>query len=139
MNTHKLSLFYFLAIALFLSSCKVYRNVENLEPSSSKEERAGEFVIKSLAKLVEGDKILVNTKSGETYFMYYDRLNNSKLEGTLWLLNGDKISPTKTVEIPISEIEEVKVKKFSPAATLAIALAVLINVGLYFSSTLRVF
>lgn len=115
---------------VFLGSCKVYRNVEHLKPSYSKEEKAGEFIPESLIRLVVGDMIQVKTKSGDIYYMNYNRLNGNKLMGTLWKLNGKKINPTKSAEISIAEIEELKVKKGSATATMAFTSIIILGVVL---------
>lgn len=127
-----------MALFFFLGSCKVYRNVENLKPSYSKEKKAGEFVSESLTRLADGDKILVNTKSGEEYFMRYKRVQSQNLIGEVWRLNGHWINPIQTVEISIAEIEEVRVKKLSSAATLAFTFAVLLGFGIYILATFTI-
>lgn len=134
MKNIKILPFCFAVLFCFLGSCKVYRDVENLKPRISKEEKAGEFVSASLARLVEGDMLFIKTKSDESYYLHYYRLNGTNLMGKLWMLNGKKINPTKTVEIPIAEIEVVKVKKFSPAASLAFTSLIVFGVVLFFST-----
>jgi len=117
MKNIKILPFCFAVLFCFLGSCKVYRDVENLKPSYSKEAKAGSFASGALTRLIEGDQIQVKTKSGETYYMNYKQIHGQNLFGTVWKVDKNKIPPIKAIEIPIAEIEEVRVKRLSIGAT----------------------
>jgi hypothetical protein len=106
----------------FLGSCKVYRNIENLNPKSTEEERAGDFDISSLNKLVEGDRIIIRTFEGKKYRLFYKRLNGNQLIGTT-INNGLHQSEiSRNIELPIADIKQLWVKRVSAAATVPIVI-----------------
>ncbi len=109
-------------IMIILGSCKVYRNVENLNPKSSEEERAGDFDISLLNKLVEGDRIIIRTLEGKKYRLFYKRLNGNQLIGTT-INNGlDQSEINQNIEFAIANIEQLWVKRVSAAATIPIVI-----------------
>jgi len=105
---------------LFLGGCKAYRNVENLKPKEAKVEG---FNQASLNKLVEGDNILVIDKTGKAYHINFKQIDGQNLLGLVSKINGKKIQPSEEIDIPISMIDELKVKRFSPGATIALGIA----------------
>lgn len=121
MKYQKLKILSFLAIAFLLSSCKAYRNVENLNPKSSEEERAGDFDINSLNKLIEGDRIILTTIDGKKHNLFYKRINGDQLLGTIINKGLDKSEITENFALDIADIEKVWVKRVSAAATAPVA------------------
>lgn len=106
----------------FLGSCKVYRNVENLNPKSSEEERAGDFDVSSLNKLVEGDQIIIRTLEGKKYRLFYKRLHGNQLNGTTINKGLDQSQINQNIELAIADIEQLWVKRVSAAATVPIVI-----------------
>ncbi|MDP2042119.1 MAG: hypothetical protein Q8S14_02045 [Algoriphagus sp.] len=106
----------------FLGSCKVYRNVENLNPKSSEEERAGDFDVSSLNKLVEGDQIIIRTLEGKKYRLFYKRLHGNQLIGTTINKGLDQSQINQNIEFAIADIEQLWVKRVSAAATVPIVI-----------------
>ena len=97
----------------FLYSCKVYRNIENVNPKTSEEVKAGPFDSAALAKLVPGEKIIVNTEKGFKYRMTFSNLNGENLVGSVQKVNRRKVIAEEMVEIPIQEIENLYAKRKS--------------------------
>ena len=103
--------------SILLGSCKAYRNVENLQPGVSKEVQKGPFVQESLAKLIEGDKIFIESINGDEFYLYYKQVNGKNLNGTLIKKNRNRIEGNQRIEIPIVEIEKLYVLRNSAGAT----------------------
>lgn len=121
MKNLKALLLPLLLICFFLSSCKAYRNLENLNPKSSEEERAGDFDISSLNKLVEGDRIILITIDGVKHNLIYKRIDGDQILGTT-INNGlNKSQITEDIIFAIADIEKVWVKRVSAAATAPVA------------------
>ena len=112
-------LIYVLSL-IFFFSCKAYRNVENLKPKSSKEVQAGSFDRNSLVKLVPGDRITVNATTGFKYYMVYQNYTGDKLIGSVWKVNDEKLEIPQKTEIPFEEIDQVRVRRVSAAATVPV-------------------
>lgn len=106
----------------FLGSCKVYRNVENLNPKSSEEERAGDFDVSSLNKLVEGDQIIIRTLEGKKYRLFYKRLLGNQLIGTTINKGLNQSQINQNIEFAIADIEQLWVKRVSAAATIPVVI-----------------
>lgn len=122
----------FVVLVVLLSSCKTYRNVENIQPKVSGKNQRGSFEKESISKLTEADKIIVKLNSGEEYFLYYKQLNGSNLIGTLWKNNKKKIEPNQRIEIPIDKIERVYAYRINWAVTIPVVLvSPLVPFGIY--------
>lgn len=115
-----LHLIFIFAMLSFLVSCKAYRNVENLEPKSSKEVKAGPFDRSSLTKLVPGDKIKIVTVSGFTYSMTFMNWTGDHVKGTVRKVNSSHVLEGEVKEIRIDEIENLYVRRFSAGATVPV-------------------
>ncbi len=107
-------------LLLFLSSCKAYRNVENLKPKATEDVKSGSFDRSSLAKLVPGDQLIVTTLTGFTYRMIYTNYTGVGLVGSAWKVNDQKLDISQKTEIPFEEIDQVRVKRVSAAATITV-------------------
>jgi hypothetical protein len=111
-----------LTLLLICASCKVYRDVENLKPKTSKEARAGQFDKGALSKLVSGDKIVVTTLSGFEYYMTYSNVVGENIRGSVQKVNRSKVSVEETKEIPIHDIDSLYVRRVSGGATVPVVL-----------------
>lgn len=107
----------FLFLILVFSSCKTYRNVENLKPKTSKDKTEVRIDRTSIDKLIPGDEIIVNTVEGFTYNMIFRIRDGIYLVGNVQKVNSEKLPKPEALRIPIEEIETLKVKRVSPAAT----------------------
>jgi hypothetical protein len=121
MKNKRFTLFGLLILSLLLSSCKAYRNVENLMPKTSQEIKEGPFDRSALNKLVPGDKIILSTISGFKYNMTYSNGSEENIRGTMQKVNKSKILVEEIKEIPIDEIETLYVRRVSAAATIPLA------------------
>nr|WP_287937597.1 hypothetical protein [Algoriphagus sp.] len=117
-----LHLIFIFAMLSSLVSCKAYRNVENLEPKSSKEVKSGPFDRSSLTKLVPGDKIKIVTVSGFTYSMTFMNWTGEHVRGTVRKVNSERVLMGEVKDIPINEIEDLYVRRVSAAASLPLVL-----------------
>lgn len=104
-------------ISGMLSSCLAYRNVESLNPRTPKELRSDIFDPESVNKLEEGDSIRVFIRGKKEQSVYFERLDEDQLIGVLSKVGSYKLFEPRPVEIPLSEIEKLKVKRKSPAYT----------------------
>lgn len=106
----------FMMLSLIFS-CKAYRNVENLKPKTSEEVKAGPFDKNELKKLVPGDKITVSSTTGFKFYMIYQNYTGDKLVGSAWKVNQEKLEIPQKTEIPIEDIDQIRVRRVSAAAT----------------------
>jgi hypothetical protein len=113
-------LFLGLILLLVFSSCKAYRNVENLKPKTVKELKTGPFDKASLSKLVPGEKIIVTTLSRFEYRMTFSNLDGDNLVGSVQKVNKSKVIGEEVLKIPIHEIESLYAKRKSAAATILV-------------------
>lgn len=122
-----------IAFLFSLASCKVYRDVENLSPKVSKEAKAGPFDESSLDKLIEGDLVIVKTLSGKELRLTFSEIKGGNLRGIASKIDNKILIPKENVEISISEIENLNVRRVSPAATVPLAIfgALGIIIGIY--------
>lgn len=120
-------------ILLVFSSCKAYRNVENLMPKTPNEIQKGPFVKESLSKLVNGDKIQVLTLSGDTKMMVFRHIEDEKVVGEHYGKNGNEIKSNQKIEIPLGEIDKLYVKRVSPGPSIALGLVSVLGLifGIY--------
>lgn len=114
-------------------SCKVYRDVENLRPKVSREAKAGPFDESSLGKLIEGDLVIVKTLTGKEFKLTFTEIVGGSLSGIASKIDDKILIPKEKVEIPISDIENLNVRRVSPAATVPIVIfgALGIIIGIY--------
>lgn len=117
MKTTAIKLVLSLIILPLIFSCKAYRNVENLQPKSSEEMKAGSFDEAELKKLVPGDRITVSSTTGFKYYMVYQNYTSDKLVGSAWKVNQEKLEIPQKTEIPLEEIHQIRVWRVSAAAT----------------------
>lgn len=105
---------------LIISSCKAYRNVENLNPKSPTELNEGVFDKSAISKLVPGDIITVNASTGFKYYMVFQSYTGENLVGSVWKVNEEKLEIPQKTEIPFDEIDLIRVRRVSPAATVPV-------------------
>jgi hypothetical protein len=130
MKNQKFVYLYIFAIAILLTSCKAYRNLENINPRVSKENQAVPFDKNELKKLIPGDQIVVESTSGFKQYLIYQNFTEDKLVGSVWKEDQSKPETPKSIEIPFEEIEQVRVRRVSAAAT--VPLAVFAAMGVLF-------
>jgi hypothetical protein len=104
-------------MAIAFSSCKTYRNVENLGPSTPNEDRFDYFDEQSLDKLQAGDKILIRTKDRRALFVSFEMVKADSLIGTLTRSGSVKFEKNTPFQISTADIESLKVKRVSAGAT----------------------
>lgn len=127
------SIVYAISVILIFTSCKTYRDLENLNPKSSAEVKKGPFDRSSLNKLVAGDKIKVFTSSGISYQMTFIDSTEEHVKGTLTNMDSEEVLEGEVKEIPIDEIETLYVRRVSAAATAPLVIfgALGIVIGIY--------
>lgn len=130
MKNQKLAILCFLVFAILLGSCKAYRDVENLSPRVSKEIKAGPFEKSTLNKLVEGDQVIVKTLDGKMYYITFKEIKGNSLNGSVSKIDDKVYTLKENIDIPVSDIENLLVKRESVAATAPVA--VLIAMGILF-------
>lgn len=124
-----LSSLFFLGV-LFLIGCKTYQNLEDIKPRYSGEANYGELAISDFSKLNPGDELIIQTKKGDQYFMDFRQMKDGPiLVGEAWSFNLKEIDSPVIVEIPISEIANVEVKRINTPLT--IFLPVLVGGALF--------
>jgi hypothetical protein len=121
MKNLEINLVVFVLLGFFLTSCKAYRNLENITPKVPKEIQAGHFDKNELKKLIPGEKISVSSITGFKYYMIYQNYTGDKLVGSAWKVNKEKLDIPQKTEIPFEEIDQVRVLRVSAAATAPLA------------------
>lgn len=134
MKTQSIHLLFLIIVASSLFSCKVYRNVENLQPKVPKAERQGPFTVSSLEKLVAGDKISVLTLDGKKHKMNNQQRTENVLFGKFAQMDCRKVKTEEQIEIQVSDIEELSILRKSPAATVSLVLGCSFGVILVLSA-----
>lgn len=124
MNLRCLFPLFLVLLLVSLGGCKAYRDIENLKPKYPEEEKGNDFSLISLKKLVEGDRLSVKLKTGREYHLTYHQLNEENIKGTVSKIDGKKVETPEEIEIPVSLIEEMKVKRYSPGATIGLSIFV---------------
>ena len=120
-----------LMLLSLMFSCKMYRDIENINPKTSKEAKAGPFDKASLTKLEPGEKVIVHTLSGFKYQMTFSNLSEDNLVGSAQKVNKSKVIGEEVVEIPLSEIESMYVRRKSAGVTIPVFMAA--GVAAYFA------
>ena len=105
-------------LVLILSSCKMYRNVENLQPNLPKDQRLEYFDVKSLDKLEEGDPILIRSKNDRLYYVTFERVQADSLIGTSWKSGSIKLENNTPFQISVNDILSLKVRRVSAGFTI---------------------
>ncbi|MBA4301626.1 MAG: hypothetical protein C0433_16215 [Cyclobacterium sp.] len=80
------------------------------------------FDITSLEKLIEGDRIIIKSKNNKLYHAYFKLVQGEMLMVTLWKEDSKKIDPPHAFQLPVSEIEHLKVIRVSAAATIPVVI-----------------
>jgi len=117
MKNQKISIVGVFILMFLLGSCKAYRNLEYINPRVSYETQAGPFDKRELEKLIPGDQIVVESTSGFKQYLIYQNFTEDKLVGSVWKGDQSKPETPKSIEIPFEEIEKVRVRRVSAAAT----------------------
>jgi hypothetical protein len=105
---------------LLMFSCKTYRNVENIRPSSEGSSRDEGVSLKEMEKLNPGDQLAVRMIDGKSHRFVYVQTLDGVVYGTY---GRDK--NLRTIEIPLAEIKDVKVKRINWYLTSTIPIQVL--------------
>jgi len=129
MKNQRKILFSLLTLLFLLGSCKAYRDVENLKPGVSKKIKAGPFEKSTLNKLVQGDEVIVKTIDGKKYYITFKEIKGNSLNGSVSKIDDKVFTPKENIDIPVSEIENLRVWRKSIAATAPFA--VLVAMGIY--------
>jgi hypothetical protein len=111
-----------LLLLILFPSCKTYRNVENLKPSIPLAQRTEVFDITSLEKLIEGDRIIIQSKNNKLYHAYFKLVQGEMLMGTLWKEDSKKLYSPQAFQLQLSKIEHLKVLRVSAAATIPVVI-----------------
>lgn len=107
-------------VCISLVSCKAYRNPNNLNPKYAIESLELSDLMPGAQNLLVGDEIKVVGKDQSIRYLKYTGINSEVVSGEMWKEKGKKLKATRTVQIPISEIDFINVKRKSPAATVAL-------------------
>jgi hypothetical protein len=79
-----------------------------------------EIFYSDLYKIKVGEKILLEMKNGDLDYMYFREFRNGNLYGQSWgSKKNNKNLPTRVVEIPVTEVRKVKVRRLNAPATAA--------------------
>lgn len=109
----------FVLLVVGLASCKAYRNPSNLNPMYVIEQPQLGDKIPGLENLVIGDLIKVISLDSQVQFLIYDGVKDDNLTGYLTNRTGKKTNLSELIEVPISTVNILRVKRKSPAATIA--------------------
>jgi len=101
-----------------LGSCKAFRNPENLNPMYEINSPELGLLIPGLQNLVVGDLVKIISNDSQVYYMIFDRVEDGQLQGYLTKKSGRKRQES-VFAMPITDIKTIKVKRKSPAATIA--------------------
>jgi hypothetical protein len=110
-------------IGLLLFSCKTYRNVDNIRPYNDRSLRRDGISLADMEKLNPGDLLSVRMMDGKSHRFAYVQTLDSIVYGTF----GRDKNP-KTIEIPLEQIKDVRVKRINWYLTSTIPLQVLAGV-----------
>lgn len=113
-----------LILLLVFSSCKTYRDLENLRIKVPKDLRAGEIDSSQIGKLVQGDNLRITKKDGTRIDMIYQTFETDTLFG---IDSNKSVKMKETLHVALSDIEELHVRRVSVALTIPLA-----AVGAYF-------
>ena len=109
----------FLLLSLFFS-CKTYRNVENIRPYTDRTERLDGIAPEEMDKLNPGDQLAIRMLDGKSHRFTYVQT----LDGIVYGTYGRDKNP-KSIEIPLAEVQDVRVKRINWYLTSTIPLQVL--------------
>jgi len=78
-----------------------------------------EIFHRDLYKLKEGNRVMILKKNGQLQYLYFREFKNGVVYGDTWGSNKNDRNkiPTKAIAIPISEIEEITVRRFNASRT----------------------
>ncbi|WP_296699535.1 hypothetical protein [Algoriphagus sp.] len=132
MNAQKNIEILFLIIMLFCVSCKVYKKVDWINPQLPKEERNKYFEPRQLSRITEGDSLYIKTKDSRSFDIIFSDVRNDSICGLFFQKNNKRLRTPIQTGIPISEINELKVRKFDWLTSLGVSLGVPILVWITF-------
>lgn len=116
-NLHVPSIF--LILAIFTCSCKAYRNPNKLHSKNTIESQILRGEIPGLQNLVVGDKIKVVAEDKRVMFMIYQGLQSDFILGELYKQDGKKLTESQNIQVPLTEINYLRVRRKSLGATVA--------------------
>lgn len=77
-----------------------------------------EFYMSELYRIKEGNEVFIEKKNGQHLYMFFKEFKDGVVYGDAWgSIKNEPKSSTEKVEIPISEIEKIEVKKFNSKRT----------------------
>ena len=115
---------HLIVISIFIgvfSSCKTFREVENLRPKSPEEQRVGEIQRSQLTKLKKADFLRNTKKGGVLVYIKFRAFEADTLYGTSERSGIMATKPVSDLKMAFSEIEELRVKRVGPALTIPVA------------------
>lgn len=112
------------ALIFFFTNCKTYQKVDWVKPLLPKEERSISFELRQLSRIQQGDSILVITRNSTKYYLIYSLSENDSIQGLFWKYGNQRIQFPVNSGFAVSELKELKVRKFDLGTTLKVAIGI---------------
>lgn len=117
-------IFLFGLLMALLFSCKVYRNIDYINPPIPKGERSKTFEPRQIERVEPGDKLYLVMKNETSYDIVYSIVENDSIKGVFLQKNNKRIKIPIETGVSINEVLSLKVKKTSIPATLGLMFGV---------------
>lgn len=124
MATLSQKMVFALIFCLVLASCKVYQNVDWINPKLPIEDRKESFELRQLERITKGDSLLLIARDSKNYYFIYSQTVNDSIQGLFWKFQNQRIQFPISSSFPVSQIEELKVRKYDLGTTLQVAIGI---------------